>query len=258
MDDLYNVKKRVLISQLYSIAYAAVFAIVGKGKVAYLLLALFVVLTFIIQSRRTKTPIGTKKVNPDEVLSARRLYTEDKAREYQLRDDMLLREMQEQGRITMYMSIGMIVSFIYIFIVWPKVYDLGSLFQAKLGNEKLALFLAFLTYFEGFTVINTLSQLYALRKVKSITTYVIPSSYVITEKGIVYRGIVGQTAIPFPLPPDVKLSVNNRRGFVELVKAEERSISKIRLYTRNPKRVAFLIEKFGGLHGGGSITEVKE
>ena len=243
MDGIYNVRKMALLNQLYIVIYSIVLAIVGKGKIIYLLIILFIAISLIFQSRKGKTPLGTKKFDANTILSARKLFEEKNIRDYQMKDKEIMNDMQEQSKFTMYMSLGMLIALAYFFILWSKIYSIANWVSGYVGPGKLALFLAFLLYFEGYSIIYLVFQIYALRKVDKIVMLNIPSSYLITEKGIVYKGLLGSTAIGFPLPSGIEINYNTKRGFVELIKKEKKTITKLRLYTKNPQKLASLLSR---------------
>jgi len=242
---VFDIKRRALTSQLYFVAYSAVLAIVGRGPLLYALFFLFIIMTILLQSRRGKSPLGTKKVKPEEILSGRRLYEEKSAREIQMKDEKLLVEIQDQSKATMTLTMSSFVGLIYFFILWRHIYDIEGLIQPHVGAEKLALFLAFLLYFEGFFVVSTGLQLYAMRRIGKMPLYNMPTAFTVTDRGIVLKGLIGQSGIPFPLPDNVKISYNAKRGYAEIVREDEKSIVKLRFYTRNPKKLADILERYG-------------
>jgi uncharacterized membrane protein len=229
--------KRVLISQASLLTYSALLAVLGYGKYVFLLIIVFWILVTYIQSRLGKGPLGHGRAKPEDLLASRKLYEEKNAREIQMKDKELFREIQEQSRATMYMSLGALIGFIYFLILWPHIGGIAAAVSAKLGEGKLSLFIAYLIYFEGYFIISQATQLYGLRKVGTITTISTPQAYTVTEKGIVMHGIVGKSAIPFPIPRDVRIELDEKRGFVELVKTGKRTVVKIRFYARSPRRL---------------------
>lgn len=236
--------RRVLTSQAYMIAYSALLALLGKGWYAFLLIIVFWVVMAAAQSRLGRGPLGHGRASPEEVLSGRKLYEERNVRELQLRDEELLREIQEQSRVTMYLSIAMLVGLTYFLIVWKQVPAIDSYVARYVGGEgRLSLFIAYLIYFEGYFIIYQSLFTYSLRKVGAITSINAPQSYIVTDRGIVIKGLVGRSAIKFPLPPDIKLHVDEKRGFVELIRSGSKTIVKIRFYARNAKRLGDILRR---------------
>ena len=234
--------KRALLSQAYLIAYSAIAALVGRGKLLWLIIFLFFVVMVLLQTKLGKGPVGQGKVRVEEIEEGRTLHEEKNIRELQLNDQELAKEMYVQSKATMTMSLGMFVALGYFFILWNKIEDIESYFVNNWGlNIKLALFLAFLIYFEGYFVISQLFMLYSLRRVGKMPVINMPQGFKITSKGIILQGIIGRQAIKFPLPEDIAVEVNERRKFVELVRVGKRSITRIRLYTRSPRKVYDLI-----------------
>ena len=238
-----NVKSRMLISQGYMILYSLLAAILGRGKYTFAIILLLIIFMSILQSRRGKGPLGTGKAPAEEILEGRRLYSEEKIRDIQMKDEKLVEDLQEQSKFSIYTSMGSFLSIGYFIALWPKVADLYNYFKGYVGQDKLAHFLAFLIFFEGVFLINQLSMLYAMRKVGRVVMVNIPQSYIITDRGIVFKGIIGKSGVRFPLPSSLDLRVNPKRGFVEIVNTGKRSVTKIRLYSRNPRRVYEILKR---------------
>lgn len=239
-----NLGKRALITQLYLVAYSAVAAIVGRGKLLWLVILLFIVVMVVFQSRTSKGPLGHARAKPEDLLASRKLYEEDNLREVQMKDEGLLHELQEQSRVSMYMSVSMIIALAYFFLLWNRIPAIEEYLESHYGlSGRLGLFIAFLLYFEGYFIITQAATVLALRKAGKIPVINMPQKFTITEKGIVLHGVVGKSAVPFPLPEDAKLRVDEKRRFVEIVREGRRSVTKLRLYTRRPRRVYDLISR---------------
>ncbi|MEB3807162.1 MAG: DUF2208 domain-containing protein [Desulfurococcales archaeon] len=220
-------------------------AVLGKNYKTFILVFILIIIISILQNRSGKNPLGQVKVPPEEVLKGRKLYEEENARELQTKDLDIMKDMQEQSRFTMYTSMGMFIAMLYFFLLWNYVDALYQYVSVYTGPGKLAEFLAFLIYFEGLFVINQLVYIWALRKVGKVTMLQPAPSYTVTDKGIVIKGLVGKTAITFPLPDDIEVNVNEKRKFVELVKKSKRTVTKLRFYAKNPKRLAEVIKRYG-------------
>jgi len=154
-------------------------------------------------------------------------------------------DLQEQSKFSMYNMVGMLAAMAYFFLLWPYTSHLYDYFSQLVGEGRLAHFLAYLVYFEGLFIISQASYLWALRKVGKITMIQMPQAFTVTEKGIVFQGIVGKSGFRFPLPAEAKLNIDEKRRFVEIVIEGKRSVSKIRLYTRNPKRLLEVLKRYG-------------
>ena len=238
-----DLRYRVLIGQASMLLYSLMLTFLGRSGKTFLLVFILIILFSVLMSRRAKSPLG--RARPEEVLEARKLYEEMQVRELQAKDKGLVLDMQEQSKFTMYSMVGMLAAMAYFFILWPYIDVLHQYFNGLVGEGKLSEFLAYLVYFEGLFVISQASYLWALRKVGKVAIPQMPQGYTVTEKGIVLHGLVGKTAIPFPLPREAKVEVNEKRGFVEISVEGKRSITKIRLYARNPKRLAEIIRRYG-------------
>ncbi len=240
-----DLRYRVLIGQASMLLYAVMLTFLGRSGKTFLLVFLLIILFSVLMSRRAKSPLGQGTVRPEEVLQARKLYEETQVRELQQKDKGLLMDMQEQSKFTMYSMVGMLAAMAYFFILWPYIGVIHEYFAGLMGEGKLSEFLAYLVYFEGLFVISQASYLWALRKVGKIAIPQMPQGYTVTEKGIVIHGLTGKKAIPFPLPREARVDVNEKRGFVEISVEGKRSITKLRLYARNPKRLAEIIRRYG-------------
>jgi uncharacterized membrane protein len=139
----------------------------------------------------------------------------------------------------------MFFSFFYFIVLWKYVPDLHNMLTAYIPNDKVALFLAFFIYFEGLFIINQAFMVWSIRKVGKVPMIQSPSSYTITDKGIVIKGLIGKSTIVFPLPPDTRMRVNERRKFVELIKHGKRTVTRVRFYTRRVKRLEEILRKYG-------------
>ncbi|MEM4865155.1 MAG: DUF2208 family protein, partial [Acidilobaceae archaeon] len=165
--------------------------------------------------------------------------------EIQAQDQSQLQELQEQLRFFTYMNLALLIGLAYFFIFWSKVPALAEFFTEMTGNAYLGRFLGFLVYLEGFFIINQASIQLALARMKSITILNVPRSYVVTEKGIVISGLLTKKGIGFPLPKEVSIDLSEERKFVELVVRGEKTLNKLRLYSKNPRRLYEIILKNG-------------
>ena len=240
-----DVRSRVLVGQLSILLYSIFAAILGKNATTFILVFILIIIISILQNRSGPNPVGQAKTKPEIVLKGRKVYEEEKARDLQMKDTALMADMREQSRFTMYTSLGMLIAFIYFFAFWGYVDDLERWLIPYMGSGKITVFTAFLIYFEGLFIINQAVYIWALRKVGKVVMLQTPPKFTVTDKGIVIKGLTGGTALTFPLPHDVELSVNEKRKFVELIKHYKRTIVKVRFYTKNPKRLAEVIKRYG-------------
>ncbi len=246
MSYIENMRSRLLMGQAFVILYSLLAAVLGRGTKTFVIIFILFIVMAIVQSRRGKGPLGIGKAKPEEILEGRKLYSEEKIRDIQLKDEKLMEDLQEQSKFSMYTSVSMFVGIAYFFLLWPKIDALYNYFLAHTGNNEVAAhFLAFLIFFEGLFVINQAAMIVALKKAGKMPMINIPQSYTVTDRGIVFGGLIGKSGIRFPLPSDVQVRVNTKRGFVELVREGKRSIMKVRLYSRNPKRLYDVLKKYG-------------
>ncbi len=239
-----SLKQRLLVGQAFILVYSGLAAVLGRTTKTFVIIMILFVLYIVWQSRRAKA--AGPQVDAEEIDAARVLFEEKKGRDYQMEDVGLVDEVQEQAKATMYMSIGSFVTLGLFFLLWPH---LDAIYNAVLpyvnGSERLAHFIAFLIYFEIVFAASNISYIYAMRKTGKMTVMQMPTEFRITQKGIVFRGLLKKQAIPFPLPEGFEVRVEEKRRFVELVKEEKDKIIRLRLYTGNPRRVYDLVKRLG-------------
>ncbi len=238
-------RQRLLIGQVSMLLYSALAAVLGKNYKTFMLAFLLVIIMSLLLNKRGKNPLGQEKVPLETVLSGKKLFEESNVRNIQMKDTDIMKDMEEQSKFTMYSSLGTVAAMVYFVTVWKYIDHLHMWFLNYMSSDKLALFLAFLVYFEGIFIINQLFMYWAIMKVGKVTVVQTPSSYTVTDKGIVMGGLIGKTTITFPLPEDTFLSTNEKRGFVELIRHGKRSVIKIRFYTKRVKRLEELLRKYG-------------
>ena len=224
----------VLVSQASMLVFALVISYAPQLYWA-VLLVYFIVLgsTMFMAQRRF-----TGKVSANEVLMGRRLYAEDKAMDIAVKDEELTRELAAQFRPMVMSFVGLVIA---IAVFWLFSAFHGSIVDALkpvVGSEKLANFLYWVIVFETvFIATRVTGYAFAGGLLKGSQPPFIPSKYVVTDRGIAIPGALG-VAIPFPLPSEYRVTLNERRGFVEIVDGKGR---RIRLYARNPRRLYELI-----------------
>ncbi|MCX8196535.1 MAG: DUF2208 domain-containing protein [Acidilobaceae archaeon] len=245
---LENPWQRLLQSQVFVIIYAAIAAVLGITLQTFLLALLIIVVATYLQNRLFgKNPFGSAR--PEEVLSAKRLYEEKNARELQAQDEGLYLDMQPQLRFMMWMNLSLLPGLAYFFLAWGRLGELQVFLRSYLDSELLVNFLAFLLYMEGFFIINQVALLLAARRVGRVEFISYPSEYTVTASGIVYKAFISSSALPFPLPDNVKVRLDEKRGFVDLVNEGKRSSTVVRLYARNPKRLYEILKRHGSREG---------
>ncbi|MCE4608383.1 MAG: DUF2208 domain-containing protein [Caldisphaeraceae archaeon] len=244
----YMVEQRfrsMMLNQVYVIIYSVLAAFIGINYMLFILVMIFIAVSMFLQSYLSGSPVG-KKVKADDVLRGKRLYHEHETRSIQTKDKQVMADFQEQSKFSMYNMIGMFIGLIYFFVFFKYVPALSNLLMAYIGsNIRLDFFLAFLIYFEVYFVITILNMEWAVRKVKRLPMINTPSQYTITDRGIVMKGLVTTKGIAFPLPRDINMTLNEERRFVELIKEGKRTITKIRFYSKNPRRLYDIFKKYG-------------
>ncbi len=226
----------LVVSQLYLMVLSLVLSIAPKYYlivfIAYF--AVIIGLSSYVGRARFKA-----KYSPDEIKQSRVLLREEKAFELAMQDEELVGIFAKQTRSMLFMFLMFpvyIVLFRAVTANFPQWSD--SLANILNGSKLLAGFIIWLATFEVMYIISLLSRKIVLRERVQIPT--IPRAYEITMKGIILKGGFGKT-IGFPLPEETKLSINEARGYVEIVFPKG---NPIRLYTKKPKRVYELLEKY--------------
>lgn len=238
--------KSTLLNQAYIIIYSVLAAIIGVNYLLFVLVIVFVIISMFLQSYLSGSPIG-KNTKAQEVLQGKRLYHEPETRSIQMKDKQVMVDFQEQSKFTMYTTIGMFIGLIYFFVLFKYVPDLAKLLELYITNYRIDLFLGFLIYFEGYFLITMLNTMWAISRIKKLPMVNVPSQYTITDKGIVIKGMISTKGIAFPLPNEANVNLNEERRFVEIIKEGKRTVTKLRFYSKNPKRLYEIIKKYGKL-----------
>jgi len=236
--------KSTLLNQAYIILYSILAAIIGVNYLLFILVIVFVIISMFLQSYLSGSPIG-KNTKAHEVLQGKRLYHEPETRSIQMKDKQIMVDFQEQSRFTMYTTIGMFIGLIYFFVFFKYVPDLSRYLENFITNYRIDLLLGFLIYFEGYFAITMLNTMWAVSKIKKLPMVNVPSQYTVTDKGIVIKGMLSTKGIAFPLPNETNVNINEERRFVEIIKEGKRTITKLRFYSKNPKRLYEIIKKYG-------------
>ncbi|MFP3295319.1 MAG: DUF2208 domain-containing protein [Caldisphaera sp.] len=236
--------KSTLLNQAYIILYSILAAILGVNYLLFILVIVFVIISMFLQNYLSGSPIG-KNTKAHEVLQGKRLYHEPETRSIQMKDKQIMVDFQEQSRFTMYTTIGMFIGLIYFFVLFKYVPDLSRYLENFITNYRIDLFLGFLIYFEGYFAITMLNTMWAVSRIKKLPMVNVPSQYTVTDKGIVIKGMLSTKGIAFPLPNETNVNINEERRFVEIIKEGKRTITKLRFYSKNPKRLYEIIKKYG-------------
>lgn len=237
---------RLVLGQVYILIYAILAAWLGWNVKTFAIILLLIIVTSYIQNKLLSgNPVSSVKATVDDVIKARKLIEEKNLRELQSKDEGLIGDMQSQLRFSTFMMMGTFVGLLYFLIAWRRIPELYELLKGYLGSDFLSHMIAFLLYLEGFYVISQLSTEIALRMTGRIKVISMPNEYIVTTKGIVYRGLLSSTAIAFPLNPHVDVRLEEKRGFVDIVNEGKRSSTIIRLYSRDPRRLYDVIRRYG-------------
>ena len=253
MSYIERMGRTVALNQLYIAVYSALAAVIGVNIYLFLLVFVFVAISMIVQSVLTSSNLNEKSSYVAEILAGKRLFHEDNTRPIQTRDQYIYLDLQEQTKFSLYTTLGVLIGLAYFFALWRYVPDLAAALAYKVMGAgvasipplyaRLFLFAAFFIYFEGYFVINQAIIMWALSRIRKLPALNVPSAYIVTDRGIVIRGLITTKGIKFPLPPDVAINVNKERRFVELVRDGKRTVTKLRLYTKNPEKLYDVFRK---------------
>jgi uncharacterized membrane protein len=237
---------RIALGQAYIIVYSVLAAWLGVNYRTFIIIMLLIILTTYLQSRfLSRNPMSSVKAKVEDVSSARKLVEEKNLRELQSKDEGLIADMQSQLKFTTFMMLSTVVGLLYFALAWGRVDDIYWFFKGYIGHDFLSHMLAFLVYLEGFFIISQASIEIALRRAGKIVAISMPNEYIVTTKGIVYRGLLSNTALAFPLNPHVAIRVEEKRGFVDIVNEGKASLTILRLYSRDPRRLYEVLRKYG-------------
>ncbi len=237
---------RIALGQMYIVVYAVLAAWLGVNYKTFILIMLLIILTSYLQNRLfSGNPMSSVKARVEDITSARKLVEERNLRELQSKDEGLIADMQSQLRFTTFMMLSTLAGLLYFFIAWGYIPRIYGFLKGYIGSDFLANMLAFLLYLEGFFIISQASLEIALRKAGKMTVITMPNEYLVTTKGIVYRGLLSSAALAFPLSPRVVVKLDEKRGFVDIVNEGRVSSTILRLYSRDPRRLYEIIRKYG-------------
>jgi Predicted membrane protein len=237
---------RIALGQAYIIVYSVLAAWMGVNYRTFIIIMLLIILTTYLQNRfLSRNPMSSVKARVEDVSSARKLIEEKNLRELQSKDEGLIADMQAQLRFTTFMMMSTLVGLLYFFIAWGHISDIYGFLKGYIGSDFLSHMLAFLVYLEGFFIISQASIEIALRRAGKIVAISMPNEYIVTTKGIVYRGLLSNAALAFPLNPHVAIRVEEKRGFVDIVNEGKVSLTILRLYSRDPKRLYEILRRYG-------------
>ncbi len=225
-----NQLRLLLIGQVSMLFFALVISYAPQLYWAVLIVYFIVVGSLMFMAQRRMG--GGASVT--DVMSGRRIVVEEKAMDIAVRDEELARELSAQFKPMVMSFVGIFIA-IAVFWVFSALHDtIVEALKGYVGEERLANFIYWLMVFETvFAVTRGLGFALTGRPVGGAQPPLIPSRYIVTDRGIAVPGAFG-VAIPFPLPEGFSVTVNERRGFVEIADGKGR---RIRLYSKNPRRL---------------------
>ncbi len=211
---------------------------------SYIIL-LFFIIYFVAMAKLNKAKASKGKVSVEDLQKAKKFIEEKNAREIMMEDKEISKDMADQMNTMKTMMLPSLIVMIYFFTLWKYVPSIGDTLSSYVSDHSIAFFLAFLLYFEGSFIISWVGRIALIRRAGHLVTINMPTSYTVTDKGILVGGIIGQQPIPFPLNDDVEVNYSEKRRFVEVVQRQGRNVIKTRFYTKNPKRLYEIIQRYG-------------
>ncbi len=226
--------RTLLRSLLMSQVFAIVFSLVAAFAPQYfwlLVIAFMLIIPFTMGFGALKARATGKY---KEIINARRLFKEDNAMDLAMRDPKLSSELGQQMKMMLYSFVTL-----PLFIVVSMGYRSYVLPYFQNSNDIAIRFLGFLIMYEIFVGIGRLVQAFMMRKTGF--TLMIPQKYIITEKGVIGKGVT----LSFPLK-NYKIEADYRRKFVQLVptKTSGRMRTITRFYTKDVERLKKILEKY--------------
>jgi uncharacterized membrane protein len=238
-------KTMIIIGQVFIVVLALILAFMPK----LYMIAIIAYFALIFGVSMVRARRSTGGVSRDEIMRARSLFKEDKAFEVALEDEEYVKAMSRQAKA---MMIPLLLFPIYILIFRYVPHIQGNIAHI-VGDEKLATFLVWFAAFEAMFLLNQ-----AIRRITASggsMAPLVPAGYRVTDKGIVFKGGMGQV-IGFPFPEGTKVRLDSERNYVELQLPG--SGAPIRLYTRKARRLYELIMRYGFKTSAGSGREGKD
>lgn len=256
MSSVMQSKKQILISQLSVLLFAVVAGFLGRtGAIYWAFIFLYFIVYMYLMSRfgQPKHPSSAKA---SELEKGKVLYEEARPFEYVQSDKQYPAEMQEQMKM---MNVSMILSFVVLFYFFLAFGPITQYIAPKFSDPRIGMTVAYLVLFEGSFLISTVGQLYTSARMKKqnkkMVAFNIPRSFLVTTEGIVLKGLASSSGLKFPLR-GFRVELNEERKFVELVNETDKSIYKIRLYTKSPKKLYDIImRRIEGRSQGGDDEE---
>lgn len=205
---------------------------------------------FLLLGKQTKKLISNVKL----IESGKKLFEESReiVMKLRLKDRELSSEMKGQGIILLFQLIPLLIFFPMIFIGSMRsgiINLIKNFIIIYVYDNKLASFISFFLLYFMFFLISLITMRYSsyYLKKKNIPHIVIPSEYIITNKGLL---LDKSQPILFPLKAkDIKMNTN--RKFVEIsisskdspMMPSTRDKITIRLYTNRTKELRKILEE---------------
>lgn len=235
--------RTTLISQAYLLVLAAVLAAAPRYYLLVFLIYLAIVFGFSMYASRRS--LRGAKVSREEIEASRQLFAEKNALDLAATDDELFKLYSKQVK-------GMILYIALLPLYWAIFETARRLmpsFEATLSAYGLSTVAArFILWVAAFEAMFAISMLTRKLTVGGFFTTspaqqppTVPASYIVTEKGILVRGAIGNV-IGFPLPEGTEVILNEQKNYVEI---RFKNGGRLRLYTKRPRRLYEIIQRFG-------------
>ena len=215
-------KKSIILSQISMTIFALVMSFFphyyGLLLIAYFLIMPVIMYKFMAKPLKQAMERPKGKTLHEE--NAKELLDQDPDLGWIMKGQML------QSALT---SLPLLVLIAFGFTLWPLITHI---------SDPWIRFASIIAYFEGYTVLNYLTNKYLSKQMMKVPKPV--TSYKITEKGIHLKPI---GSIPFPLNGyEVKLKAES--SAVDLL-AKKEGMMSYRIYSKNPEKVFNIIKRAG-------------
>jgi uncharacterized membrane protein len=239
-----NERTMIIMGQVFMVILAAVLAVAPRLYLVAVL-AYFAVLFGVSMYRSRRAGGG---VSREEIVRARTLLREEKAFEIALEDEEYIGAMSKQAKA---MLIPLLLFPVYIWI-FDYVKSLQSNLAGSGYDPRLVAFAVWLAAFEAMFLLNQAIRRFTAGK--NAMAPLVPGGYRVTDKGIVFKGGLGQV-IAFPLPEGTEVRLNADRSYVEIRLPGRQA--PVRLYTKKARRLYDIIMRYG-LGQGSTGDNAKE
>ncbi len=238
----------IVLNYILGIVLMFVFAYINTYYVQYsnlLMIAYFVIMgaiMFIFTGRSTSRMLK----DIEEIKKGNIIFEvgREEVEKVKLKDmNVLADELKEQGKMTLISMIPVI--FIFIILMFNPRQFLLSLAKMLTSNENLVNFMSYIFFYMLLYAVSITSTLFTRFYSKKQRGFLmIPSRYIITDKGII---LDGRSSVKFPIKKE-NIRYDNKRKYVEILTSTTQGgstiKSRVRLYYSKPKEIYDILVKY--------------